>query len=331
VCVAYVDFIKGALVAIISDASEATVMALMFPVVSLLALLRSFKYLAFTSILGDVAVAAGLIGTIAIGVSNGHTPQAPAVKFDVQELPRSAGSIAFLFLIHVVILPISQSMRDLPAAAAQGTALTESLVSADLETAGAEGSCGAARPRGFGSVAVVSYTLISVVNAGFGGLCVMMWGDDLEPNVLSNLPKNSGSDAIQLLLCVDLLFTIPMILAAGREILEGAAMSASFGVAHPTLTQTLVRVGIVGIIFAIAAAIPKFGDVVSLIGGLANSLMGLILPPLFLVLRGHRAALLVSLLGLVLLVSSTYFTLHDMTAHAATANHTDLGSGAFAA
>jgi hypothetical protein len=48
-------------------------------------------------------------------------------------------------------------------------------------------------------------------------------------------------------------------------------------------------------------------------GGLANSLMGLILPPLFLLSR-HRAALLVTLLGVVFLVSSTYFTLHDMIA-----------------
>ena len=76
VTVAYVDFIKGALTTVIPSATDATVMALMFPVVSMLALLRSFRYLAFTSVLGDVAVAAGLIGTIAIGVSTGHHPQA---------------------------------------------------------------------------------------------------------------------------------------------------------------------------------------------------------------------------------------------------------------
>ena len=47
------------------------------------------------------------------------------------------------------------------------------------------------------------------------------------------------------------------------------------------------------------------------VGGLANSLMGLILPPLFLLAR-CRAALLVSMLGVALLISSTYFTIQDM-------------------
>ena len=116
-----------------------------------------------------------------------------------------------------------------------------------------------------------------------------------------------------LLLCVDLLFTIPMVLAAGREIVEGAAMATRFGQAHAVLTQTAVRLVICAVIFVVAAAIPDFGDVVSLIGGLANSLMGLILPPLFLAAR-CRAALAVSLLGAVLLFSSTYFTLSDMLA-----------------
>ena len=55
-------------------------------------------------------------------------------------------------------------------------------------------------------------------------------------------------------------------------------MATRFGGAHAFLTQTLVRLAIVGVIFGVAAGIPDFGNVVSLIGGLANALMGLILP-----------------------------------------------------
>lgn len=108
VCVAYVDFIVGALVDIIPNASQGAVMALLYPIVALLALLRSFRYLAFTSILGDVAVAAGLIGTIVIGISSGQRLEPPPTDINFAELPRAAGNIAFLFLIHVVILPIAQ-------------------------------------------------------------------------------------------------------------------------------------------------------------------------------------------------------------------------------
>ena len=129
-------------------------------------------------------------------------------------------------------------------------------------------------------------------------------------------------------------------------------MATRFGGAHAFLTQTLVRLAIVGVIFGVAAGIPDFGNVVSLIGGLANALMGLILPrappsratslslslslictsshrsrpsfaspnlayncapcAAFFVAHRCRAALLVSLLGVVFLISSTYFTLHDM-------------------
>jgi hypothetical protein len=59
-------------------------------------------------------------------------------------------------------------------------------------------------------------------------------------------------------------------------------------------------------------AIPSFGDVVSLIGGLSNSLMGLILPPLLHSPRRLSPAHLISLLGTALLVSSTFFTVKGM-------------------
>ena len=51
--------------------------------------------------------------------------------------------------------------------------------------------------------------------------------------------------------------------------------------------------------------------------------MGLILPPLFILYR-CRAAALVTVLGIAILISSTYFTLHDMIEPAASM---DLGSG----
>ena len=41
------------------------------PLVLGLALLRSFRLLAFTSILGDVAVLAGLVGTVVFGLLQG--------------------------------------------------------------------------------------------------------------------------------------------------------------------------------------------------------------------------------------------------------------------
>ena len=73
-------------------------------------------------------------------------------------------------------------------------------------------------------MAWISYAVITLGNVGFGGICYALFADETAPNVLQNLRSGSaGVVAIQLLLCVDLLFTIPMVLAAGRAPCERRA------------------------------------------------------------------------------------------------------------
>ena len=165
----------------------------------------------------------------------------------------------------------------------------------------------------FASVAWGSYAVITLGNVAFGGICYALFTDRTAPNVLQNLQSGSvGVTVIQLLLCVDLLFTIPMVLAAGRELCEGYALSSTLGAIHEGLTRTLTRLVLVLLIFGLADAIPSFGDVVSLIGGFSNSLLGLILPPLLHSPRRLSPVHLISLLGMVLLISSTFFTIKGM-------------------
>ena len=115
VCVAYVDFIVGVLNGLVDYSQhEVTIHVILFPCVLGLALMRSFRYLAFTSILGDVAVLAGLVGTVSFGIAQGASFTSPSSlpAVHIAELPQAAGNIAFLFFIHAVILPIAQSMRS---------------------------------------------------------------------------------------------------------------------------------------------------------------------------------------------------------------------------
>lgn len=286
---------------------------------TLLAQLRSFKFLAFTSVLGDVAVLGGLAGTIYFGFQEGNAvlppSKLPGDGIHMDSIPQAAGNIAFLFLIHVVILPISQSMR-LGRAPASSLSVNMPLVTATDSVVGR-----AAAPdnhvtelvQGFGPVAISSYAIITVINASFAGVCYCMFGEDTQPNVLQNLQSGSaGVLIIQILLCVDLLFTIPMILAAGRELCEGYAMATAFGGAHENLTRTLVRLLLVALIFAIAAGISSFGEAVSLIGGLANSIMGLMLPPLLYSSKKLSPVHVITLLGALLLVTSTFFNIKGM-------------------
>jgi len=315
VCVAYVDFIVGVLTSLLKcAASEA--MLLLAPFVLLLALLRSFRFLAFTSILGDIAVLAGLIGTVVFGVTQGahftSPTELPAVHLPA--VPQAAGNVAFLFLIHVVVLPIAQSLR--PSAEEELPSVNDSSSSPPWPYGPPPRPRGGKRwCTGFAAIALPSYAIITLANLAFAAVCYCLFGSSTADNVLENLTQGSaGVVGIQLLLCVDLLFTIPMVLAAGRELLEGYAMSTSFGEHHETLTRTLTRACLVGLIFALAAAIPSFGDAVSLIGGLANALMGLVLPPLLYSPTRLAPVHAISLFGLVLLVSSTFFTIKGMVA-----------------
>ena len=218
VCSVYVIFISSELTAVLAGSQYTTtpidVAYMMSPFILGLALLRSFKYLVFTSILGDVAVLGGLVGTVFIGASvgikaspfapisggnhsssmNGTTASLehlPAVNWAT--LPEAAGSIAFLFLIHVVILPMSQSMK---------------------------GETAEEQRRGFRCVTGTSYFFITTLNAAFGAICVCLFGLETKGNVLTNIAESGVYPSlvlvIRILLCVDLLFTIPMVLAAGR-------------------------------------------------------------------------------------------------------------------
>jgi amino acid permease len=290
-------------------------MVLLFPCVLGLALLRSFRYLAFTSILGDIAVLAGLVGTVSFGVAQGasFTPPSSLPAVNVAELPRAAGNIAFLFLIHAVVLPIAQSMRSSSPPSSPCAASLKHADPGHSISLNVGGGAEAPHPRSFATVAWASYAVITLGNVAFGGICYALFSDRTAPNVLQNLQSGSaGVTAIQLLLCVDLLFTIPMVLAAGREICEGYTMASRLGAIDQTLTRTLTRLALVMLIFSVAVAIPSFGDVVSLIGGLSNSLLGLVLPPLLHCPRRLAPAHVICLLGTGLLVSSTFFTIKGM-------------------
>ena len=89
-------------------------------------------------------------------------------------------------------------------------------------------------------------------------------------------------------------------------------MASRLGGIHETFTRTFTRTVLVLFIFGLAAAIPSFGDVVSLIGGLSNALLGLILPPLLHSPRRLSPAHLISIFGMCLLVSSTFFNIKGM-------------------
>lgn len=219
---AYLDFIASTLVSIFpsSGVGQTGFMLLTLLPVLPLAMVSSYKYLAFTSILGDIAVAAGIVVVVLFGAFgqsdssdtttaggaawvNGTDVAAPplapgawedgeAPLFNGEGIFQVVGSVAFLFAVHIVVLPVVQSMRERSA---------------------------------FGRVVYGSMAGVAVTNTVFGVACAVLFASLTQPNVIDNLDDGPVSVTVKVLLCVDLLFTIPMVLAAGRQVLERAVMS----------------------------------------------------------------------------------------------------------
>mmetsp|Transcript_28575 Transcript_28575/g.92697 ORF Transcript_28575/g.92697 Transcript_28575/m.92697 type:complete len:592 (-) Transcript_28575:31-1806(-) len=245
VCSVYLEFIAGAMVDVVPHTTQVDWTLFLFPLLLLLVLLRNLRHLAFTSLLGDVAVSAAIVAVSIHAAHSGLTLHIPA--FESGTYAKMLGSTSFLFAIHVVILPIAQSLQD-PGSQFRG-------------------------------VAYWSYTFITLINALFGAICLAAYGAKTESNVLSNLPQGGALlSTIRVLLAVDLTFTFPLVFAAGREIVEEWLVRDMRG-AKDTWSRNAIRLLMLGAVVGIVFGIPNFGNLVSLVGGVCNSLMGFILPP----------------------------------------------------
>jgi hypothetical protein len=169
----------------------------------LLAYLRSFRYLSFTSVFGDVAVSLALLSVVIFGlIKQGGFSFQMSVQgkqwIHWGSIPNLLGPIGFCFAIHICLLPVAQSMQ---------------------------------RPQNWAPVCYKSYTFITLLNAIFAMLGFAIFADDIQDPCTDNVQGAGGEvgkvvlGGVKLLFASALLFTIPMVLAAGREIIETWAVA----------------------------------------------------------------------------------------------------------
>eukprot|EP01137_Pigoraptor_chileana_P004156 Opistho-2@45508 len=249
VCAFYVDFIADTMHTILNERlTVKEIKGIVFVPIILLSWIRSHKYLAFTSILGDVAVTLGMATVIGYGFA--HNDLIP-----VDDLPAiRGGSISvffsksiFLFAIHAVTVPIGQSMKD---------------------------------PSRFPRVVNYTFAAITVVNVIFAALAYSLFGDNIQILALFNLSGTFG-DVVQVLVCVDLFFTIPIVLTAPREIFEDNVIKiGKVGPARDTLVRNLVRTLMVCLIMTLAFLVDDIDMLTDMVGAVLSPWMAFIAPPL---------------------------------------------------
>jgi amino acid permease len=241
----YVDFVSSVIPAAVPQLSPIATAAIMFPVVLLLTILGRLDWLAYTSFLGNIAIAAGIIAVLSVPV-----PNAP----EVQEVPPARvvgagqfiGSTSFLFAIHIIALPVIE-----------GVALAKRNLAVHA-----------------------SFAIISLGNALFSLFAALRFGAGVSSNVIEDVGDGPFQFAIRLLLVVDLVATMPVVLLAAVKVMERALRVSTWRSTHQHILVLTVRSLTVFASFLLAFLVPNFGQLVSLVGGIASCLMGFVLPPL---------------------------------------------------
>lgn len=305
VCSTYLVFIGQTLESLSNDVTSQNYVRLLLPDVSErtweagaallllpLSLIRNYSIFAFTSALGVFAVVGGIIVTLASGLL--VDPGWEAALQGLEAVPlwpesltiafgSSFGTIAYLFCINFLTFPIMNSMKE-------------------LEKYG-----------GAVNYAVAGVWLVNIV---FAILCLGFYGDDTQDLVLANLENGPYLSALKLLLCVDLLFTFPIVFSSGRQILENALLDADKVDDESPVKRAVLVAAAVSACFGLAQ-IGGFGAVANLVGGVAQGTLAFIMPPaisLTMARRKNSAATnevgqwLVGVFGAVVVTAVTYST-----------------------
>lgn len=249
VCGSYILFISGAL-ADLSGFATSECLLIVVPVVILLSWLRSYTFLAPTSVLGILALLFALVVTVVDGQQNGHIePLSTYPLLDVTDYPLFLGNAAFLYLIHSVVIPVEQSMKD--------------------------------RSQ-FGFALNVSLLFVTALNVAFALTLYFMYGSGICGSVIDNLSKGKVANAVKILLSVDLLFTSALFLFPVSESVERVIFDAEkFGTTKIEAYRNVFRTFLVLLVALVGVLVPSFPLLTGLSGAFGNNLVGLILPPIF--------------------------------------------------
>lgn len=254
VSAAYVALVTGTLSLELSLPHSAVLMCVGLVELALCQL-RTFRLLSLTSGLGNLAITAGCAVVVAYGAmhahgaphshgepsrtlglaagarasgasglsmlngvlagSGGSAPAPFALLVHWPALPRVLGPLSFNFAVHFTLLPVSQAMAE---------------------------------PRAFGAVVSRAFSLLAVLDCAFAAMCCALYGAGLRANVIDSMAPAAASGAgdsgstddrgggsvaavsaitvsvTKWLLAVSLLLTVPLIMAAARELVEEALL-----------------------------------------------------------------------------------------------------------
>lgn len=210
--------------------------------------IRSFRYLAFTSIIGDIALVLAMITMFVEGfkeesVENPFGGEYPPIQY--LSYPKFFGAAAFLFCVHMLMVPIEQSMHT---------------------------------PKNFGKAVYGSFLVVTVLNLVFAAIGYMLYKGATKDIIINNLPDNVFVDVARVALVFDLFFTFIVVIVPARDIIETSLLTPNQR--WNTIKRYAIRTVMVGICVGIGVGVKQFSDLIGLVSGLSLSFMAFVLPPM---------------------------------------------------
>lgn len=227
-------------------------LTLVGPLMIGLSWLREMSGVAVISAVGTASVLIGMGVTMAVALGNplqfGALPVSNFAAF-----PGFFGTVAFLFFIHFTLFSIKEAMP---------------------------------RPEKFFSAATKAFTSAAAIAFVFGVVGAAGFGANVSSVVVTMLSGPVGV-AVQLLLCLNLLSTYPIMAQSALRISENIfADKASGTVATPVSLG--VRTAFTAGALWTAANVPNFGVVLGYVGGVCCSILSLVLPATILYLAQKK-------------------------------------------
>jgi len=176
--------------------------------------------------------------------------------------------------------------------------------------------------------------VIWIVNVVFALICLSFYGDTTQDLVLQNLDNGPYLSALKILLCIDLLFTFPVVFSSGRQILENAIIKRERNNASDSnevqneenellnvgLLRAAISSGAVATCFLLSQ-LGGFGTVANLVGGLAQGTLAFIIPAAIELALSRKSGdasftkdlpqFAVGSFGVIVVAAVTYFTLKE--------------------
>eukprot|EP00934_Nitzschia_sp_Nitz4_P009037 Nitzschia sp. Nitz4//scaffold134_size62860//30009//31400//NITZ4_006327-RA/size62860-processed-gene-0.32-mRNA-1//1//CDS//3329535493//9027//frame0 len=243
---------------------------IVLPLAVLLSSVRDMKHFAFASLLGDISVVLGMAVVVFYGVMYNTSDHQDVVAFgSINEMPLAFGAMSYLFLVHFLVLPIESSM---------------------------------AHPERFYSVSVVTFSACAVLSGSFGAIGYLLFGSSTNPIVLLNVQGSLFVSAVKVLLCIDLLLTYPVVMRPTIVIVEQSLQQATPSASgfppvecdngkcrlhtprsEATSSTRLLVCSLLGLVAASSSLfVPSFGLLSGLVGGVSQTFLAFVLPPLML-------------------------------------------------